>query len=120
MQNLKRLYQEESHYNQRGQDSFRTLRLLLEEMLNTLKSQYIESEIYDDHAALEVGNGEDKVQWIIKPSLEKPGYCIEKNQYFDGEQDSDLFTFDSETETIEYVVKEIVEKVVYCRYWKRD
>ena len=117
MQSLRQSSQDEQYY-QRAQEYFRPLRPLLEEMVSTLKSQFIKSNLYDDHATLEVGSEEDKTQWIIRPCCKK-GYGVEKNQYFYTEQDSDLFFFDNETDTMEYIVKEVVEKVVHSCYWER-
>lgn len=86
-------------------------------MANTLNSRYLKSSIGDTKAVLEVGWGQDRTEWIIEPAHDAPGYIVNKTQYFKREKDIDLFSFSTEPETIEYLVKEIVENIVYCRYW---
>ena len=99
-------------------DSFEALRPLLEEMVSTLKSQYIKSDIGHASATLEVGLGQEKTEWTIAPTHGAPGFSIHKTQYFFREKDTDTFEFPSEPETMEYLVKEIVEQIVYCGYWE--
>lgn len=106
-----------SRHHQHEPDSFETLGLLLEEMASTLKSQYLKSSIGDTKAILEVGCGPDRTEWVIESARETSGFVVAKTQQFHREKDADTFLFPSEPETVEYLVKEIVEKIVYCRYW---
>ena len=87
-------------------------------MVNTLKSQYLKSNIGHTSATLEVGLGHDKTEWVIEPSDGIPSFIVHKTQTFFHERDTDTFVFPTEPETMEYLVKEIVEQIVYCGYWE--
>ena len=98
------------------QTSFFMLQSLLEEMVNTLKSQYLHYDIGDEQATLEVGLGHDKTVWTVYAAGDGGTFTVDKTQYYYREKEEDAFSFEGEPETVEYLVKEIVEKIVYCRY----
>lgn len=102
---------------QPDRDLFGKLRPLLEEMVYTLKSRYLQSNIENAKATLEVGLDHDRTVWTVEPISAKPGYIVSKIQSFYQEREADSFLFANEPETMEYLVKEIVEKIVYCRCW---
>ena len=99
---------------------FDPLRSLLEEMADTLRSCYLQSNIGEIEAIFEVGLGPDKTVWTVYPARHGQGFSIGKVQYFSADKDEDVFWFAGESEAVEYLVKEIVESIVYCQYWETE
>lgn len=107
-------------HTQPAQDSFSTLRSLLEEMASTLKSRYLQSDIGEAAATFEVGFGHGRTVWAIQATNDDHGFTVRKVQHFLKEEDVDLFDFSNESDIVEYLVKEIVECIVYCRHWQTE
>jgi hypothetical protein len=125
-------------YDERQRQNFQRLRALLEELVTSVDSKNINSNIFGNRAKLKIGKMKDgyfsaEIEWEIQPNFdisfqaekgeslfyEKPGFRVEETIYFNFPEydvSESKHIFNTEQETAEYIIKKIAEKIAHYRH----
>jgi len=128
-----------NEFFQRKKERFKPMTVLLKEVADSFENEYLEIEIYDDSARIEVGKRKDEVfdhriTWTVEPNsgcslthqedgtlfYDEPGFKMEENLWLTDDVIEKNLTFETEQETVEYLIKEIAKIVAQQRHWKKS
>ncbi len=123
-------------------ERFQPIRILLKDLVSSIEPEYIETNILDDHATIEVSNEMDcssSIKWTIQPNFkvlerneeywainlwqnkinveQAPGFKVEEKR---GDGSDHLSEFGTENELILYLAQKIAKRIAYYRYKKNS
>lgn len=131
--------QKSNEFRQRQKELFKPMVALLNEMKESFEQKYLEVKIYDDRARIKSGYLKGGLfncqnQWTVQPNFrisvpiqideplcDEPGFKVEEinRESFGIPAFEQTLTFETETDTIEYLIKEIARDVAENRHLEK-
>jgi hypothetical protein len=131
-------------YHSRQRERFAAIRPVLQELVDSIETGYIRARIDDDLARLDVGKNNDRcfetdIRWEVQPNFgiraeadkdgglfyEEPGFRVDETQHYhslelfhpgSGSASERKLIFPNESQTCEYLITKIVEKVAFYQH----
>lgn len=117
-------------FYQRQLQRFTQLRAVIEELINSVESRFVQADLRNGSSTLKVGHTEPSgfivdVLWEIWPNYqlsdhaELPGFIVEETTYYympKYDERESRRTFPSEHEVVEYVTATIAKNIAYRQH----
>jgi len=119
-------------FYQRQEERFKPMAALLKEVANFVEKEFLKIEMFKDHSTVRVCKVENKknfkesIVWKVQPNYgfslfhkedgtmyyEEPGFEVKETIWLMDDFREKTLTFETEQETVEYLIKKISKEVV--------
>lgn len=127
-------------FYQRQEERFKPMAALLKEVANFVEKEFLKIEMFKDHSTVRVCKVENKknfkesIVWKVQPNYgfslfhkedgtmyyEEPGFEVKETIWLMDDFREKTLTFETEQETVEYLIKKISKEVVSREKAKMD
>lgn len=129
-----------NEFYQRQEERFKPMAALLKEVANSVEKEFLKIEMFKDHSTVRVCKVENKknfkesIVWKVQPNYgfslfhkedgtmyyEEPGFEVKETIWLMDDFREKTLTFETEQETVEYLIKKISKEVVSREKAKMD